>query len=475
MTNVALPIRSNPGVVRNQGEPRIINCYSEHGGGDQKAPVALVACPGQKRFSSTTQSPCRGMIYIEEAVNNTGRIYSANGFGLWSIEADGTKTKIYSNISGSDGVYFARNDNLEVDCVMVSENRAYIIKNNAATFKKYDFEPAGVTFCGGYFVFWIADGANKGRFYASDLSSTNVDPLSYSSAEGDPDGLTKAHGSINTLYLIGKRTTEIWSIGGGADFPFSKSGAHLRFGSDSPQTVQDFNNGVAWVGNDNLVYLVSGYDHINLTKSPDGEVHEITRLIEAEPDKSKIVAFTYQRSGNKFYCLQGTGWTREYNASSNNWHERRTGPFKQWDSLYSVKAWGRDIFGSRSTGQFSENDITLSSENGDVQVWGFDTTLLHAHPKGLQFDSIDFNMETGVGNVSSPNPVMMLSWSDDGGRTYVSERHLSLGSIGNSNLRTRALRLGKTGNKGRTFKIRISDPNIRSISLMDIAASPVTL
>lgn len=474
MTNVAIPLRSNPGIVKNQGSAKIINCYAEQGGGDQKSPVALVACAGQKRFSSTTSSPCRGMIYIEEAESDTGRIYSANGFGLWSIEEDGTKTNIQL-ISGNTSVFFARNDVLAVDCIMVSDNKAYVIKNNAATYKSYDFTPSGVTFCGGYFVYWVADGANKGRFYASGLSSTEVDPLSFATAEGDPDGLTKAHGSINTLYLIGKRTTEIWSINGGADFPFSKSGAHLRFGSDSPQSVQDFNNGVAWVGNDNLVYFVSGYDYTTLTKAPDGETHEITRLIEAEADKSSIVAFTYQRSGNKFYCLQGTGWTREYNAASGNWHDRRTGPFNQWDSIYAVKAWGRDIFGSRTTGQFSENDTTLGTENDGVQVWGFDTALLHAHPKGLQFDSIDFNMETGVGNASTVDPLMMLAWSDDGGRTYTSERHLKLGKRGNSNLRTRAQRLGKTGNKGRSYRVRVSDPVVRSISLMDIEASAVDL
>lgn len=468
MTNVALPLRSNPGIVKNQGSARIINCYAEPGGSDQKAPVTLVACAGQKRFSSTTGNACRGMIFVKEAEANTGRIYTANGFGLWSIEEGGTKTNI-KLISGSGNVYFARNDINEVETMMVANQRAYVIKNNAATFKAYDFTPDGVTFCGGYFVMWIADGQNKGRFYASNLSSTDIDPLSFATAESNPDGLTKAHGLGKKLILIGKETTEFWSINGGADFPFSYAGAGLNFGSNSPHTVQDFNNGVAWVGNDNVVYFVYGYQETPIS------TNEVSKLIEAEPDKSKLVAFTYQRSGNKFYCLQGTGWTQEYNAASGAWHDRRTGPFNQWDSLYHVKAWGRDIFGSRTTGQFSENDTALGTENGGSQVWGFDTALLHAHPKGLQFDSIDFNMETGVGNSSAVDPLMMLSWSDDGGRTYISERHLKLGKRGVSQLRTRALRLGKTGNKGRSFRVRISDPVIRSISLMDIDANPVDL
>lgn len=464
MTATPLVNRSNPGAFPVSGEPRLVNCYAQEGGSDQKAPITLIPCAGQKRFSTTAGAPCRGMIFVEEE----DRIYSANGFGLFAIEADGTKTNI-KLISGSNNVYFARNDTLEVETMMVSDSKAYVIKNNVATYKAYDFIPDGVTFCGGYFVFWIADGENQGRFYASDLSSTDVDPLSFATAEGDPDGLTKAHGSINTLYLIGKRTTEIWSISGGGDFPFTKAGAHMRFGSNSPHTVQDFNNGVVWVGNDNVVYYVFGYQEQPISSN------EVSRLIEAEADKSTLVAFTYQRGNDKFYCLQGTGWTREFNSRTGAWHDRRTGPFDQWNSIHHVKAWGRDIFGSRSDGQFSENDVTLYTENGGAFVSGFDLYDLHAFPKGLSHQKFEILAETGHGNATTPDPKMMVSWSDDGGRTFSPERLPSLGGKAEYNKTMKLHRLGISRRAGRMYRVRISDPVPRAIALMDVTAGRVSL
>ena len=468
MTATPLPTRSNPGTFPVSGEPRLINCYAQDSGNDQKAPVILIPCAGQKRFSSTAGNACRGMIFVQEAETNTGRIYSANGFGLWSIEEDGTKTNI-KLISGSGNVYFARNDINEVETMMVANQKAYVIKNNAATFKTYDFIPDGVTFCGGYFVMWIADGQNKGRFYASDLSSTDIDPLSFATAESNPDGLTKAHGLGKVLILIGKQTTEFWSINGGGDFPFTYAGAGLNFGSNSPHTVQDFNNGVAWVGNDNVVYFVYGYQ-----ETPISTI-EVSALIEAEPDKSNLVAFTYQRGIDKFYCLQGTGWTREFNARTGAWHDGRTGPFNQWDSLFNVKAWGRDIFGSRFNGQFSENDINLYTENGAVFVSGYDLYDLHNFPKGLSHHKFEILAETGHGNAECPDPKLMLSWSDDGGRIFSPERHLSLGGKADYNATMKALRLGSARRAGRMYRIRISDPVPRCISLMDVSANPVSL
>lgn len=459
MTQIPIPLRSNPGAYKLQGEPRLINCYPQSEGEELRAETVLIPSPGMKRFQSTdTEYPCRGMLYIEE----DDRLYVAAGYSIWSIQENGTKTKLVM-IPGPGYVYFARNDATNPQCVCVARNRAFIMQGGAAVYKRYHFIPSGVTFCGGYFVFW----EDTGRFWVSELRGTEVDGLSFATAEADPDGLVKAHGSLNTLYLIGKRTIEVWGITG-ADFPFSRiGGAHLRFGSESPHTVADFANGVALVANDNVVYLINGYNYQRISSN------EVTRLIEQEPDKASIVAFTYRRGPNKFYVLQGTGWTREYNAATGTWSDRRTGPVKQFDSLFHVEAWGKDIFGSRSLGVFSEIDVNANTENGAELVWGFDTSVFHAYPRKLTFDRIDMDFETGVGDLDTTvDPLVMLSWSDDNGRTVKELRHLPLGKQGEYGRRVRSGRLGRASEKGRMFSVRISDPVFRGLSMIDVVASP---
>lgn len=461
MTELPIPLRSNPGAFRLQGEPRIINAYPQNEGDELKARNVLVPVSGQTRFGGSLDllSPCRGMIFIQEE----NEFYCVAGFGLHSVDANGTGTKLLT-VAGGGNVYFARNDAETVQTVCVIEGRAYIIEGGTATYTPYSFTPKGVTFCGGYFVFW----EDKGRFWVSALRDTTVDGLSFATAEGDPDGLIKVHGSLNTLYLVGERTIEIWQVTG-ADFPFAKvGGAHLRFGSLSPHTIKDYANGVALVANDNQVYLINGFNHSVISSN------EVCRLIESEADKSAITAFTYNRDGNKFYTLQGTGWTREYNSTTGTWADRRTGPVGQWDALHAIEAWGKTIFGSQSGGQFSEADTSLFTENGLELIWGFDTTIFHASPKGLYFGRVDIDVETGHGDPTDDEPLLMLSWSDDNGRTTKETRHLGIGYRGNYKKSVRTNRLGSCNEKGRQFSIRISDPVIRGISGMYVEASQVT-
>ena len=455
-----IPFRSNPGAFATQGNAKLINCYAQQEGPDNKAQIVLRSHPGLKRFGNDALSPCRGMIFVEE----DDLIYTANGFQLYKKESDGTLTSL-TIIPGEDTAYFARNDAAAPLTVLVAGQRAYEITEGAATYKGYDFTPLGVTFCGGRFVFW-----DTLKFYYSDINSSSVSGLSFFEAEGDPDGITKAHGSINRLYLVGKRTIEVWGVTSDADAPFGRvGGAHFRFGSESPHSIKDFNNGVAVVGNDNVVYLLNGLQYEPFSSN------EVTELIAAEADKSKIVATVYTLDQNKFYCLHGTGWTREYNATTQSWHDRSTLSLTEWDSVHYVRAWGKDIFGSRSLGLFSEIDRTLYTENGDPLVYGFQTANIHAFPQGISFNSLTLAVETGDTAISSDEAYLMFDWSDDDGRTWSQERFLPIGAEGEYNKRVRAYGLGQCGDNGRIFRVRISDPVIRGVSLAEVDASPVAL
>lgn len=456
---IPIPLRTNPGITRLQGDALVLNAFAQFEGPEAKAATILRACAGLKRFGNDAQASCRGMIFIEE--DNV--IYTANGFNLYKKAENGTLTQM-TIIPGDGPVYFARNDAEPPLTMLVANGLVWEIKEGVATFKKYDFTPVGVTFSGGRFLFWEV----SGRIWYSDINSSNVDGLSFFEAEGDPDGMVRAQGSINTLYLIGKRTTEIFQVTADSNAPFQKvGGAHLRFGSNSPHSVKIFNEGVAWVDNDSTVKFVSGFNYETISSN------EVTRLINSEADKASIVATVYTQDQNKFYCLQGTNWTREYNATTKAWHNRETLGQGYWDSVHSVEAWGKKIFGSRTLGLFSELDGSIVTENGREMVFGFQTPNIHAHPQGLSFTRIDIDVETGSAGVADREPMLMFDYSDDGARTWSIERLISLGKVGEYSRRGRVTGLGQCTEKGRTFRVRISDPVVRSVSLMAVDARPV--
>lgn len=458
---IPIPLRSNPGAWKSQGEARLFNCYAQFEGPEAKAASALISCPGQKDFGNLADGHSRGMIFVEE--DDVG--YVANGFHLQKLAEDGTVTEL-TIIPGDDPVYFTRNDAEPPITLMSTNTLVYVIKEGAANYKSYDFTPQGVTFCGGRFVFW----ETGGKIWYSDINTENVDGLSFFEAEGDPDGMTKAHGSINTLYLFGKKTTEIYSVSADQDAPFTRvGGAHLRIGSNSPHSIKDFNNGVAFVGDDNQVYFISGFNYQPFSSN------EVTKLIAAEEDKTKVTATVYTVNQNKFYCLHGTGWTREYNATTQSWHDRNTLGQDDWESIHYMEAWGKGIFGSRRSGRFSEIDPELRTENGTEIVFGFQTPIIHAAPNGIQFEILDIDVDTGTATIDQREPMMMVDWSDDGARTWSNERFVSLGVLGEYKRRARVYGLGQTDEKGRTFRVRISDDIVRGVSSIYPEASPVPL
>ena len=77
------------------------------------------------------------------------------------------------------------------------------------------------------------------------------------------------------------------------------------------------------------------------------------------------------------------------------------------------------------------------------------------------------DMVTGGGlNSTDPDesePIVMLDWSDDGGRTFGHELHRSLGADGQYLQRVAFNNLGTTGRQGRIFRVRVSAAVARCI------------
>jgi hypothetical protein len=436
----------------------VVNGYAEVGGEDNKTITALLPHAGLTAFGDEMAGECRGGIYIEDA----SAVYTVNGGQCYKHISDGTWTSLGA-IGGSGFVRFVQNDAPTPQTVALTSSAPFLIESGGLQYLDYDFSPIDVAFHKGRFVYPLADGT----FWWTGINSTDVDGLAFASAEADPDGLV-ACASLDDLYLIGTKTTEIWTVTTSDDLPFQKvGGTFLRIGCAAKATVQEFNNALAWVGHDHVVYAVRGY-----TSTPISN-NEVSRLIQNDPNRSGLVAWTYQIGENKFYCLKGTDWCREYNAKTGFWVNRESGIGDRWRVQHSFEAFGKTIFGDGLTGKLFVAEGY--EEDGEELLWGFDTPIVHSTPDGLVFNSIALDMQGGVGDNTTLDPKVMLSWSDDEGANFTPERQISLGAKGKRNTRVVSRRLGRCGPKGRTFRVMISDPVGRSISSIDVKAEPVPL
>lgn len=462
MIPIPVPYRTNPSPYSIGGGSYTINAYVEEGGDDNKANYLLMPCAGMTAFGNELSGPCRGMIYLEDE----SVIYTVNGLQLYKVDESATATVI-GIIGGSGPVRMVRNDSdPQITCIL-SGSTVYYVKEDVISVKSYAFEktdetfetitPIDVTYCAGRFLFAL----ENGRFYWTEINSTEMSGLNFATAEGNPDGLVAIHAEVDILFLIGVETTEVWGVTTDSQSPFMRAvSSYQKIGTRSRHTVKSFNNAMAMVGSDNVVYQVSpgGYEPFSS--------NEVSRLIEADPNKSDLVAFTHERGGNKFYTLHGTGWTREYNAKTGTWAVRNHPDNEGWHCVHSVSAWGKKIFGDKATGKLFEADYTTFLDDGEYLEWGFDTNLVHNSPNGLAFNTVAIDMQTGsVPNYGYDGKVM-LSWSDDLGASWKGNRILSLGNRGQYQKRVRTHRLGRTGEKGRIFRVRITDASVRAIAGM---------
>jgi hypothetical protein len=466
MASIPIALRSNPGKYSFLGTARLINAYPEAQGPDGKAPMAVLPCHGLTLFSEVTDTPCRGTIFLPDL----GVAYSIHSSGAYKVTSAGTATRI-GTIPGSDFVQISRNQASDPQITIRCNAGVFFIENDVVV-KVTDTDlPDTVSQdqVGGYTAYGIEDR----RVFISSINETQtIDGTDVATAEQSPDPLVKVKGDRGDLYVFKTETMEPWRNTGNADFPFEPlPGTLVKKGLKSAHAVVDSDNSLQWPAHDNQVVKLAGYQAQRIS------THAIERTIEAEASPTSIIGFGHTSEGHSFSTYTGTDWTRCYDAATQVWHERESYQIGYWRGRFPFRAWGKTIVGDALTGNLYEIDSDAFDEDGDPLVWGMDTPTVVSPTGAGRIDWIRIDFLTGRGKVLSTaqgySPILMLSWSTDGGNTFTGNRHLSLGRSGNYATKVRTRRLGRFADKGVVFRLRVSDPVPRAIAGIEVGITPL--
>ena len=463
MTSVPIALRSNPSRYTFSGSARLLNAYAEQQGEDAKKPYVVLPCPGMVSFSAVTDTPCRGMIYSDAL----DAIYTVHSSSVWKVNEAGTATYI-GVIPGTDHVQMSVNmaeqpqiaihtasGEFYVESDQVKENEALDDFDNPFTVVSQDYGD-------GFTVF----GSEDGRAVPSAANDvTDVDPADYFTAEQSADKLTRVKFD-GDLYLMGQKTVEPWRLTSAGFEPIA--GATIKKGLVAPHGVVSCDNTLMWPTEDNLVVKLNGYNPVKIS------THEVDRLLQADADRTMVHGLSFSFQGHSFANWTGSTWSRCYDAATQLIHERQSYGQEFWRARHSVRAWGREIVGDTLTGNLYYLDGDTFTEGGNPLIWGLDTPVIHSFPNGGVVDAVHIDINTGVGVITGQGsaPLLMLSWSVDGGLTFRGDRQLSLGARGNA-VRVTTRRLGRFGPKGIILRLRVSDPVVRAIVGMDIETRPL--
>lgn len=449
---IPFPISSAPGAKPQEGGGRLINCYAEKTEPGARAPVVWKRSPGlRQKLFITGHSHLRGAILVSSTLilildsraYNTTSVFSQSNLGA---------------LSGSARVTVAKNNAGTPNIVCVTENGAFNLFTGSAptSFADSDLpQPNSVCDIDGYLIFSIADG----RIFATGLNAVTVASNSFTTEQGL--SLRRVVKFRGELFAFGDKWTGLYRNAGTSPFPLERQftiprgicGTHAIAGWEEGWT-----NDLIWVGEDSVVYRMNGYTPEPIS-TPD-----VVRSIETATSRSLLEASVYMHNGNAFWVLTSPGeWTWEYNQTTKNWNERKSFNDEDWRLSCTVWAFDQWLSGDRATGKLFKIDGTYFREADDPLILELQTGIVANFPAKLGAPRVDFDITAAVGLADGENPVqtdpvVQISWSDDGGYSFNNPVNRAIGGEGESIRNVTVLRTGVSKAKGRRYKLRVSDP-----------------
>ncbi len=361
------PILGSSYVARsvNAADSRMVNLFPEVVPDGGKEPAFLQRCPGLRLVATVGDGPIRGMWKFGDF------LYVASGGKLYRADGNFAVTEL-GLINGSGPVSMSDNGTqLFVAC----NPDAFIYNASTGVFAQItdvDF-PGAVTvgYLDGYFVF---NEPNSQRFWVTSLNDgTQIDPLDFASAEGNPDNIVSLMVDHREVWLFGNNTIEVWYNAGLADFPLARiDGAFMETGCLAPYSVAKLDNSVFWLGSDargnGIVYRNNGYNAQRVS------THAVEWQIQQYNVLNDAIGYSYQQDGHSFYVLTfpTANATWVFDVATGAWHERAAWDgvqFRRHRSNCQANFAGEVLVGDWENGSVYAFDPEVYNDSGATQRW----------------------------------------------------------------------------------------------------------
>jgi hypothetical protein len=439
--------------------------------GSAKSVAALYGTPGLQLWATPAgTNGVRGMIRF-----NSSTAFVVVGDTVSRLAADGSSVVIGLVTNGNNPVSMASNG---INVVIATNPDMFIIDpilNTVTAVVDPDFLGAGqVSFLSGYFVWNVP---NTGRTQYSNLYSTDIEPLSFFTAEASPDNGVGSIVDHLEYWYFNETTTEVYTITSDPDQPLQRiQGAVIEHGCAAAYSIAKMDNTIYWLGADDngrgTVWRATGAYEPQRVSTP-----AIEYAISQTADLSGAVAWTYQQESHPFYVLNVGDRTWCFDPSVGLWHERAwrdpaDGTLHRHRAQCQMAFANKTIVGDWASNKLYVLDLNTYTDNGDQIV----SRRTGAFVSARTYNMLQVDFETGVGTVTGDgsDPVALLEWSDDGGKNWSNNHSASIGKVGEYQLRVRWRRLGTPRRFGlsRVFRVTVTDPvkRVMTGAMLDISA-----
>lgn len=366
--------------------------------------AALMPTPGLKKIFQGVPSAVRGLHVL-----SNGALLAVIGNKLYHSKGNKFDLTEVGSISALGTVRFADNGRV---ALIVNGTYTYSLDLKKLTLTRLSGSAiprsTHVAFLDGRFVF---NKANTGQFHWSDLYSTNVNALSYATAESTPDNVTAIIEFNSTeLWLFGSQSVERYYGTGLANAPFSRlSGGAMSFGCLAPDSKVSLSTGVIWLG-------VSEFGGSQIVMSAGGiperiSTHALEEEIASFSKTADASAFAYQMEGHVFYVISfpSANTTFCFDVSTGLWHQRSftnaQGLHERHRSQHHAYFNNTHIVGDYRNGKLYQLDNNIFTDDGELILRERTAQAVITDQKLTRFNQLQIICETGFyGEVKKEDP-----------------------------------------------------------------------
>lgn len=465
-----------PRSIKAESE-RLVNFFLERVESDLgKASYSLYRTPGLAAFCTTGIDG-----FARGAFSLNGHTFWVIGSHVIEIFSDGSLI----DVSVQTGVYLV-DDGLPVsfagstsELMVTSGGYGYVLHFGTMVQITDPGFPSGTAgpcaFLDGYFIVLIKDSQ---QFQISDLNdAVSWDASNISSVESRPDFCETVWPRGEDLWMFGDQSIQIFYNNGDADFPFvPNQSAVTQTGIAAPYSVAHFGDQLMWLWADDtgkgIVFMADGYIPQRISN------HAVESAIQSYSDISDAIGMSFQLNGHLFYRLyfpsansgRGATWQCDVQMAKDGralaWSEVTrwnvgTGQEEAHIGRVITTAFGKTLVGSRLNGTVYDMSMDYLDDAGSIIRRERRAPHMYNEAKQIIYNMIGFGGNTGIGldvatDVLGNDPVSVLTWSNDGGKTWSNERQLRWGKLGEYGILVRTFNLGL--GRDRVFRQVFTDP-----------------
>lgn len=397
-------------------------------------------------YKTLPSGSIRGIWY--QSSQGSTLLYVVSGETLYKIDPE---TDIVTSVGSIPGADFCTFASTIYSIAIVASGKLFLFNgavltdvsipdNNLAT---------DVTSLDNYFIIGIKD---TNRYYWINPGDLTIHPLSFASAERNPDDIVSVMSLGDELWVLGQSTAEVFVDSGDINAPFIRiSGRVYQTGCADKLTVvntlKETLPCLIWVTPSKEVVLAQG----SPIKISDESVEEVLKR------SSVFTAWAFRTNRHDFYVLSTDVATFVFDITAGVWCRWSTYLKDTWDAVAGIHVNDTVYCVTNFDGSLYKLSYNTTDANQDYLVCEVSGFVPQNSIKPVLCNNVTLFLNYGFSGSYLTSPTIELRWSDDGGHTWVNYMQAATGSRGLYDTNVSFRSLGRIVQPGRLFEVRFSE------------------